>query len=122
VNRKVLTAHDRRSEYPYRAAERLNTMSDEHELPKVLRDALAGMPAMIESGLSSPRTNAIDRLRWVGLAIRVFQGSDVEDQRKATQILKAAVPALENIRDKHQSERLRKAAAKYLEQIAREVS
>jgi hypothetical protein len=32
-----------------------------------------------------------------------------------------AVPALEKIRDEHQSERLRNAAAKYLEQIAREV-
>jgi hypothetical protein len=97
-------------------------MSDEHELPKVLREALAGMPALIESGLSSPRTNAIDRIRWVGLAIRVFQGPDVENKRKAAQILKAAVPALENIRDEHQSERLRRASAKYLEQIAREVS
>jgi hypothetical protein len=96
-------------------------MSDDVEVPKILRDALAGMPAAIESGLSSPRTNAIDRLRWVGLAIRVFHGPDVENKRKAAQILKAAVPALERIRDEHQSERLRKAAAKYLEQIAREV-
>jgi hypothetical protein len=96
-------------------------MSDDHEPQKILRDALAGMPATIESGLSSPRTNAIDRLRWVGLAIKVFQGPDVEDKRKAAQILKAAVPALEKIRDEHQYERLRTAAAKYLEQIAREV-
>jgi hypothetical protein len=96
-------------------------MSDDQKLPKVLREVLAGMPAMIESGLSSPRTNAIDRLRWVGLAIRVFQGPDVEDKRKAAQILKAARPALMKIRDENQSERLRKAAAKYLEQIVREV-
>jgi hypothetical protein len=96
-------------------------MPDDREVQKFLRDALAGMPATIESGLSSPRTNAIDRLRWVGLAIRVFHGPDVENKRKAAQILKAAVPALERIRDEHQSERLRKAAAKYLEQIAREV-
>jgi hypothetical protein len=73
-------------------------------------NAIAGMPATIESGLSSPRTNAIDRLRWVGLAIRIFQGPDVENKRKAAQILKAAVPALVKIRDEHQSERLRKAA------------
>ena len=96
-------------------------MSDDQKLPKVLREVLAGMPAMIESGLSSPRTNAIDRLRWVGLAIRVFQGPDVEDKRKAAQILKAARPALMKIRDENQSERLCKAAAKYLEQIVREV-
>jgi hypothetical protein len=96
-------------------------MSDDQEVQKILRDAIAGMPAMIESGLSSPRTNAIDRLRWVGLAIKILQGSDVENKRKAGQILKAAVPALEKIRDEHQSERLRKAAVKYLEQIAREV-
>jgi hypothetical protein len=44
-----------------------------------------------------------------------------ENKCKAAQILKDAVPALEKIRDEHQSERLRKAAAKYLEQIAREV-
>ena len=74
-----------------------------------------------KSGLSSPRTNAIDRLRWGGLAIKVFHGPDVENKRRAAQILKAAVPALEKIRDEHQSERLRNAAAKYLEQIAREV-
>src|ERR1035438_6928616 len=96
-------------------------MPDDREVQKFLRDALAGMPATFESGLSSPRTNAIDRLRWVGLAIRVFHGPDVENKRKAAQILKAAVPALERIRDEHQSERLRKGAAKYLEQIAREV-
>jgi hypothetical protein len=96
-------------------------MSDDVEVPKILRDALAGMPATIESGLLSPRTNAIDKLTWVGLALKVFHGPDVENKRKAARILKAAVPALEKIRDEHQSERLRNAAAKYLEQIAREV-
>ena len=94
---------------------------DDHEVQKILRDAIAAMPATIESGLSSPRTNAVDRLRWVGLAIRIFQGPDVENKRKATQILKAAVPSLKKIRDEHQSERLRKVAAKYLDQIAHDV-
>ena len=56
-------------------------MSDDVEVPKILRDALAGMPATIESGLLSPRTNAIDRLTWVGLAIKVFHGPDVENKR-----------------------------------------
>jgi hypothetical protein len=96
-------------------------MSDDQDVQKILRNALAGMPATIESGLSSPRTNAIDRLRWVGLAIKVFHEPDVENKGKAARILKATVPALEKIRDEHQSERLRNAAAKYLEQIAREV-
>jgi hypothetical protein len=96
-------------------------MSDDQDVQKILRNALAGMPATIESGLSSPRTSAIDRLRWVGLAIKVFHGPDVENKGKAARILKATVPALEKIRDEHQSERLRNAAAKYLEQIAREV-
>ena len=96
-------------------------MSDDVEVPKILRNALAGMPATIESGLLSPRTNAIDRLTWVGLAIKVFHGPDVENKRKAAQILKDAVPALKKIRDESQPERLRNAAAKYLEQIAREV-
>ena len=72
-------------------------------------------------GFRAPRTNAIDRLRWVGLAVKVFHGPDVENKGKAARILKATVPALEKIRDEHQSERLRNAAAKYLEQIAREV-
>jgi len=49
-----------------------NAMSDDVEVPKILRDALAGMPATIESGLLSPRTNAIDKLTWVGLALKVF--------------------------------------------------
>ena len=80
-------------------------MPDDREVQKFLRNALAGMPATIESGLSSPRTNAIDRLRWVGLAIKVFHGPDVENKRKAARILKATVPALEKIRDEHQSER-----------------
>ena len=69
-------------------------MSNDQEVRKI-RAAIAGMPTTIESGLSSPRTNAIDRLRWVGLAIKVFHGPDVENKRKAAQILKdAAVPAL----------------------------
>ena len=62
-------------------------MSDDQEVQKILRNALAGMPATIESGLSSPRTNAIDRLRWVGLAIKVFHGPDVENKGKAARIL-----------------------------------
>ena len=61
-------------------------MSDDVEVPKILRDALAGMPATIESGLLSPRTNAIDKLTWVGLALKVFRGPDVENKRKAAQI------------------------------------
>jgi hypothetical protein len=69
------------------------------------------------------RKPATDRLNWVRLALRIFQGpgGDAENKNKATQILKAAVPALEKIRDEHQSERLRNTAAKYLERIAREV-
>ena len=79
------------------------------------------MPATIQSALSNPKTS--DRLNWVRPAIRIFQGpgGDAENKNKAAEILKAAVPALEKIRDEHQSERLRKGAAKYLEQIAREV-
>jgi len=61
-------------------------MSDDVEVPKILRDALAGMPATIESGLLSPRTNAIDKLTWIGLALKVFHGPDVENKRKAAQI------------------------------------
>ena len=98
-------------------------MSDDQAVQKILRDAIAGMPATIQSALSNPKTSATDRLNWVRLAIGIFQGpgGDAENKNKAAEILKAAVPALEKIRDEHQSERLRNTAAKYLEQIAREV-
>jgi hypothetical protein len=104
-------------------------MPDDHEVKKIIRDAIAGMPATIQSALSNPKTSAIDRLKWVGLAIKIFQGpggqpvtdSDVENKREAAKILKTTVPALEKIRDQHQSERLRNSAAKYLRFIASEV-
>jgi hypothetical protein len=97
---------------------------------KIIRDAIAGMPATIQSALSNPKTSATDRLKWVGLAINIFQGpsgrpiteSDVENKSEAAKVLKAAVPALEKIRDEHQSERLRNSAAKYLRYIASEIT
>ena len=46
---------------------------------------------------------------------------DKDFSRAGRRHRKTAVPALEKIRDEHQSERLRNTAAKYLEQIAREV-
>jgi hypothetical protein len=39
---------------------------------------------------------------------------DLENKRKDARTLKEAAPALQKIRDKHTSERLRKTAAKYL--------
>ena len=49
-------------------------MPDDHEVQKIIRDAIAGMPTTIQSALSNPKTSATDRLRWVGLAIKIFQG------------------------------------------------
>jgi hypothetical protein len=105
-------------------------MSDDaHEVQKILREALEAMPVTIESGLLNPNTSATGRLNWVKLATRLLQDPigrpvteiDIENKRKAAQILKAAVPALEKIRDEHRSERLRNTAARYLRFIATEV-
>jgi hypothetical protein len=104
-------------------------MSDDQEVQKLLRETIAEMPATIESVLSNPKTTPSDRLKCVKLAIRIFQGpsgrpitnDDIENKQKAAEILKAAVPELEKIRDKHQSARLRSTAAQHLLFIAKEV-
>jgi hypothetical protein len=96
---------------------------------KALRDGIAEMPATIQSALSNPKTSPSRRLEWVKLAIRIFQGpsgrpitdDDAENKRKAAEILKAAVPELEKIRDEHRSARLRSGAAQYLLFIANKV-
>ncbi len=104
-------------------------MSDYPEVQKILREALAGMLAAIESGLLDPKASATSKLKWVELALRVFRGPvgrpasdlDLDNKRKVERILKEAVPALEKIREEHRSERLRNAAARYLRYIASEV-
>jgi hypothetical protein len=104
-------------------------MSDGEEVQKLLREALAEMPATIESGLLNPKASASSRLSWVKLAMKLLQDPtgrqvteiDTENKRKAAQMLKAAVPALEKIRDEHQSARLRSTAAQYLLLIANKV-
>jgi hypothetical protein len=101
-------------------------MSDDEEVQKALRGALAHMPVTIESGLLDPKASATSRLNWAKLAIRLHQGPtgrpvteiDTENEHKAAQMLRAAVPALEKIRDEHRSARLRSAAAQYLLFIA----
>src|SRR5260370_9889946 len=83
----------------------------------------------IEYGGLDPKASATKRLKWVELAIRIFQGptgrpitdDDAENKRKAAEILKAAVPELEKIRDEHRSARLRSAAAQHLLFIANHV-
>jgi hypothetical protein len=104
-------------------------MSDDQEVQKLLRKALAVMPATIESGLLDPKASATSRLNWAKLATRLLQDPtdrpvtdiDIENKRKAAQILKAAVPVLEKIRDEHRSARLRSIAAQYLLFIASKV-
>jgi hypothetical protein len=100
--------------------------NEQEALRKFLRNALLGMPATIENARLNPKASAPSKLKWTELATRILQDPtgrpvsdiDIENKRKATTILKAAVPALEKIRDEHRSERLRKAAAKYLQIIA----
>jgi hypothetical protein len=104
-------------------------MSDDQEVQKTIRDAIAEMPSTIQSVLSNPKTSPSDRLKWVKLAIRVFQGpsgrpntpDDAENKQKAAEVLKAVVPDLEKIRDEHQSARLRSTAAQHLLFIANHI-
>jgi len=96
---------------------------------KALLDGVAELPAVIQSVLSNPKTSPSGRLLWVGLAIRIFRGprgravtyADAANKHKAAEILKTAVPALEKIRDEHQSVRLRSTAAQHLLFIANQV-
>jgi hypothetical protein len=96
---------------------------------KALPDGVAELPAMIQSVLSNPKTSPSGKLQWVNLAIRIFRGpngraitdGDAANKRKAAEILKAAVPALEKIRDEHQSAHLRSTAAQHLLFITNEI-
>jgi len=105
-------------------------MSDDQAVQKILREALAGIPVTIETGLSDPKASATSKLRWVKLALRVFRGPvcrpatdlDLENEKKDARTLREAVPALQKIRDEHTSEGLRKTAAKYLRYIESEVA
>ena len=104
-------------------------MSDDHEVQKILREALAEMPVTIESGLLDPKASATSKLKWVELALRVFRGPvgrpatdlDLDNKRKVAHTLREAIPTLAKIREEHQSERLRKTAARYLQSIESEV-
>ena len=96
---------------------------------KPLLDGVAKLPAIIQSVLSNPKTSPSGRLQWVKLAIRIFRGpsgrtvtdGDAANKHKAAEILKAAVPALEKIRDEHHSAHLRNTAAQHLLFIANQV-
>src|SRR5271155_4874818 len=71
-------------------ARRRRQMADDWEVQRLLRKAIAAMPVTIESGALDPKTSATDRLKWVELAIKVFQGpgdrrttdDDLENERK----------------------------------------
>jgi hypothetical protein len=96
---------------------------------KALVESVAELPALIQSVLSNPNTSPSGILQWVGLAIRIFRGprtraltdGDTANKHKAAEILKAAVPVLEKIRDEHQSAELCSAAARHLRFIANEI-
>jgi hypothetical protein len=95
-------------------------------MQKPLLDGVAELPAIIQSVLSNSKTSPSGKLLWVGLAIRIFRGGaaaygDAANKHKAAEILKAAVPALETIRDEHHSEPLRNTAAQHLLFIADQV-
>jgi len=104
-------------------------MSNADEARKILMGALKDIPARVEAGILNPKVSATNKLKWVELALRLLQGPsgrpfgavDIENQRKAAEILKSAVPVLKKIQKEHSSERTRGSAAKYLRRIAREV-
>ena len=93
-------------------------------------DGVAELPAVIQSVLSNPNTSPSGKLQWVGLAIRIFRGlssravtdGDAANKHKAAEMLKAAVPALEKIRDEHPSAGLRSTAAEHLLFITNEIA
>ncbi len=95
---------------------------------EAVRDALEVIPTAIKKGLLNSNS-ATNKLNWADLAMRLIRDPvgrpvsdiDIENKRKAAEILRAAVPELEKIRDQHKSERLRKKAAQYLQVIASEV-
>jgi len=101
----------------------------EDPIQKPPLDGVAELPPIIQSVLSNPKTSPSGRLQWVGLAIRIFRGpssraatcGDAANKHKAAEILTAAVPALEKIRDEHPSARLRNTAAQHLLFIADQV-
>jgi hypothetical protein len=96
---------------------------------KPLLNGVAELPAIIQSVLSNPKTSPSGRLQWLKLAIRIFRGpsgrtatdGDAANKHKAAEILEAAVPALEKIRDEHPSAGLRSTAAQHLLFIAHEI-
>jgi hypothetical protein len=98
-------------------------------MQKPLLDGAAELPPIIQSVLSNPKTSPSGKLQWVKLAIRIFRGprgrpvtdGDAANKRQAAEMLKAAVPALEKIRDEHPSVRLRNTAAEHLLFIAHEI-
>jgi hypothetical protein len=94
---------------------------------KFLRGSLEAMPVVIRCSLLKPKASASDRLRWTGLAFRLFHGPvgrtptdlDRKNAREAADILRE-VPQLEKIRDGHSSARLQHKADHYLRRIATE--
>jgi hypothetical protein len=115
-----------RSLHPNEWEDAMPASNEQEAVRKFLRDALVGIPATIETALFNPRASATSRLKWTERVTRLLQDPtgrpvsdiDIENRRKAAHILKAAVPALETIRDEHRSERLRKTADRYLRYIA----
>jgi hypothetical protein len=103
-------------------------MSDSinEECFKSIRGSLEAMPVVIRCSLLKPKASASDRLKWTELAFRLVRGPvgrtttdlDLSNAREAAEILREAVPQLEQIRNGHSSARLRHKADHYLRRIA----
>ena len=104
-------------------------MPFEDELQKVWRGLIEKLPTAIEHSIFDPNTSAINRLKYVEMAIRLFYRPigrpeteiDSKNARDAATMLRRVVPELEKIRSEHRSERLRRKADQYLSFIAARV-
>lgn len=91
-------------------------MSQDEELQRVWRGVVEKLPSAIRIGIMNTKASPTGRLRYVDMAIRLFDGPvggpetdlDIKNAREAGIMLRDAIPDLEKIRDGHRSERLRR--------------
>jgi hypothetical protein len=101
----------------------------EDELQKTWRGLVEKLPTAIRDGILDPKTSANHRLKYVEMALRLFNGPigrpetelEIINAREAAIMLRKILPELEKIRTGHGSERLRRKADQYLNFIATRV-
>ena len=97
------------------------------EYQRFLRTSMEKMPDIIRSAIFKPKTSATKRLQWTQMAVRLVHDPegraptdlDRKNARECADILRQVVPYLQEIRDGHKSERLRKKADHWIKEIAK---